>query len=190
MIVTDELLSLSLLPAAVATHLKASAQDRDNVSTEVVWQCLSAGQARRRWDVLAEPQSWQLQELHAASAHLLPPERLVQGLLVVQQHPRRCAVLLSEASAHNKAGGKGAEGELICAEVQAPRHWSLAAVYKYYSSSPASCAGCAVSAGLLGKDALMQLLCQAALHQEATTVAGVTPQPFAAPARLLCGAFT
>ena len=78
----------------------------------------------------AEPQSWPLQELHAASAHLLPPERLVQGLLVVQQHPRRCAVLLSEASANGKAGGKGAEGGLMYAEVLAPCHCSVAAICK------------------------------------------------------------
>ena len=42
MIVTDELLSLGLVPAAVATHLKASAQDLDIVSSEVVRQCISA----------------------------------------------------------------------------------------------------------------------------------------------------
>ena len=37
----------------------------------------------------------------------------------------------------------------------------------------------------------MQLLCQAALHQsKATTVAGLTPQPSAASACPLCGAFT
>ena len=87
---------------------------------------------------MAEPQCWQLQELHALGAYLLPPERLVQGLLVVQQHPRRCAVLLSEASAHDKAGGKNAEGGLMYAEVLAPCPCSVAAFCRYpskYSSS-------------------------------------------------------
>ena len=48
-----------------------------------------------------------------------------------------------------------------------------------------------LSAGFLGRDALKQLLCQAALHQsETTTIAGMTPQPFAAPACPLSSAFT
>ena len=41
MIVTDDLLSLSLLPAAVATHLKATAQDLDNVNCMAVHICMT-----------------------------------------------------------------------------------------------------------------------------------------------------